>query len=61
MPVCPRVVLAVSNLLMLSLLAVPLMICYARADSGHALVLLPGKSIADRLAIEPAPAKPFQA
>ena len=61
MSVCPRVVLAVSNLLMLSLLAVPLMICYARADSGHALMLLPGANGSDRLAVKPVVVKPHQA
>lgn len=58
MSICPRFVLAVSNMLMLSLLSVPLVICLARVvEPAGALALLPGPSLADRLATGSGPAR----
>lgn len=55
---CPRIVLAVSNLLMLSLLAVPLMLCLARAaEPGRVFALLPNAKSASPIAVDTAAAK----
>lgn len=45
----PRAVLALSNLLMLGLMAVPIMLSLARLDAGHSLVLLPTASAVEHL------------
>lgn len=58
MSICPRFVLVVSNLLMVSLLSVPLMLCVARAaEPSGRLALLPGPTINDRLADAEAPSR----